>query len=81
MTWLQWLYVWLAFGFLTCVWSIRDDLKNGKDFTIGDIPLVIITTPFGPVFTMFCMHLCWERSKMASRVLKWLKQPLIKGEM
>ena len=81
MTFLQVLYIWLALGFLTCIWSIRDDLKAGKDFTIGDIALVIVSTPFGLVFTLFCMHHCWERSRMASRIFKWLQKPLIKGQM
>ncbi len=56
------LYIWIGIGFFTCVWSIWDDLKEGKDFDLHDALLIIPTSLFGPIFTIYCINLCWKRS-------------------
>lgn len=56
MTWQIALTVWLVIGFLTCIWSIYDDLKQGRDFDLMDFVLIFVVSWFGLVFTFWCLN-------------------------
>lgn len=60
MSWWMWVAAWYITGLAGCVWSVCNDLNKGRDFTILDLCLVVVTSFFGPIFTVFCVVEHWK---------------------
>jgi hypothetical protein len=55
MMWAYYVVGWLLVGFVAVVICVYDGYKDGDDFTLGDIGMVLITTLTGPIFAVWLL--------------------------